>query len=394
MIDLLNNGDLQELIEHRTENSVSIYIPTHPVGEDMEQDPIRLKNALNTAEERLASGGLSRAEAERLLQPAKLLLNERSFWRNQSTALGVFLSSELTRSYRLPIQVEETTVIADRFHLKPLLPMLSGDGRFYVLAVSQNAVRLLEGTRYTLSEIDLENVPKSLAEALRFEDPEARLQFHTSTGASRGERDAVGPRDAMFHGTGAPEQEQKDQILRYFQILDDGVKDLLANHGTPLVLAGVDYLHPLYHQANSYPDLVEDGVHGNPENWSAQELHQRAWELVEPIMERDRFEALNRYGDLSNTDRVSNDLQEIVSAAHYGRVDTLFVALGEQRWGHFDPDANTLELHEETSVGNEDLLDAAAVHTILNDGKVYAVEPEQVPSGELLAAIFRYPLEG
>jgi hypothetical protein len=393
MIDLLNNGDLRELIEHRAENSTSIYIPTHPVGEDMEQDPIRLKNALNHAEDRLASGGLRRAEAERLLQPAKLLLNERSFWRNQSTALGLFLSSELTRSYRLPIQVEEMIVISDRFHIKPLMPMLSGDGRFYVLAISQNDVRMLEGTRYTLSELDLENVPKSLGEALRFEDPEARLQFHTSTGASGGERGQAGPRRAMFHGQGAPEADRKDAILRYFHILDNGLGDLLHNHNTPLVLAGVDYLHPLYQQANSYPGLVEEGVHGNPENWSDKELHQRAWELVAPLMDRQRDKALDLYGDLSDTDRVSSKLDEVVPAAHYGRVDTLFVALGKQRWGHFDPDANDIELHVESKVGNEDLLDAAAVHTLLNGGTVYAVEPEQVPGGSLLAAIFRYPLE-
>jgi len=41
-------------------------------------------------------------------------------------------------------------VVSDRFHLKPLLPLLTGDGRFYILALSQNQVRLLQGTRYSV----------------------------------------------------------------------------------------------------------------------------------------------------------------------------------------------------------------------------------------------------
>lgn len=39
--------------------------------------------------------------------------------------------------------------------------------------------------------------------------------------------------------------------------------------------------------------------------------------------------------------------------------------------------------------GDEDLLNAAAIQTLLNGGTVYAVEPEQVPDTAPLAAIFR-----
>jgi len=47
-------------------------------------------------------------------------------------------------------------------------------------------------------------------------------------------------------------------------------------------------------------------------------------------------------------------------------------------------------LHEEAKPGDEDLLDLAAVQTLLNGGTVYAVELEKVPDGASLAAVFRY----
>lgn len=38
-------------------------------------------------------------------------------------------------------------MVDDRFHVTPLLPLLAGDGHFFVLALSQNQIGLLEGTR-------------------------------------------------------------------------------------------------------------------------------------------------------------------------------------------------------------------------------------------------------
>ncbi|MEG3867970.1 hypothetical protein QUA46_17870 [Microcoleus sp. MON2_D6] len=83
-------------------------------------------------------------------------------------------------------------------------------------------------------------------------------------------------------------------------------------------------------------------------------------------------------------------MKEAVSAAYFGRVDRLFVALGVQQWGSFIPDTNAVQVHPDAELGDEDLLNAAAIQTILNGGTVYAMPPEQVPDEAPLAAIFRY----
>jgi hypothetical protein len=386
LVNIISRQDLRTLSEEKDGWHVSIFMPTHQAGSEIQQDPIRLKNLVREAMQLLAEAGLRSPEAEELLEPASSLVQDGQFWQHQRGGLAMFLSAEIAHHYRLPFDLEQLVVVADRFHVKPLLPLLSGDGQFYVLAFSKEDVRLLQGSRYRVAKVDLESVPTSLADALRFDDPERRLQFHTASGPSGGE----GSRPAMFYGQGAPSNDEKANLLRYFHKLDKGVQELLASEQAPLVLAAVDYLLPIYQEANSYPYLVKEGIEGNPDKLSNQELHQKAWAIVGPRFQRERKDATERFRQLADTDAASDNLVEIVPAAYHGRVDTLFVALYRQRWGTFDPATNEVQLRQDAKPGDQDLLDTAAVQTLLNGGAVYAVEPEQMPSGESGAALFRY----
>jgi hypothetical protein len=51
---------------------------------------------------------------------------------------------------------------------------------------------------------------------------------------------------------------------------------------------------------------------------------------------------------------------------------------------------NEVQLHQDAKPGDQDLLDSAAVQTLLNGGSVYAVQPERMPVEAPLAALFRY----
>lgn len=385
-MDILSRDDLKRLSKTGDSWHVSLFMPTHRAGPETQQDPIRLKNLLGQAEERLIEAGLRAPEARARLEPASKLIQDGLFWQRQSDGLAILLSSEIAHYFRLPLDFEELVIVAERFHLKPLLPLLSGDGRFFVLALSQEEARLLQGTRYRVAEVDLEGAPTSKAEALRFDDPERQLQFHTASGPSGGK----GSRPAMFHGQGAPSHDQKDEILRYFQKLDTGIQGVLAGEEAPLVLAAVDYLLPLYREANTYPHLVEEGIEGNPENLSAEELRERAWAIVQPRFLEEREAAVQRFRQFADTDGASDQLSEIVPAAHHGRVETLFVALNLQQWGRFDPATNEVRIQQDAEPGGQDLMDLAAVQTLLHGGNVYAVEQDQMPTDASLTALFRY----
>lgn len=394
-MDILDRKELEKLGTKQDGWHVSIYMPTHRVGDEIQQDPIRLKNLLTEAEEGLRAEGLRQPEVRSILKPGFDLLDDHIFWQHQSDSLVVLAAPDTFHTYRIPLDFEEKVIIGPRFHTKPLLPILSGEGRFLVLALSQDEIRLLQGTRFTVGEVDLENVPESLAEALRLEDPEARLQFHTTTGPGHGKggpptAGTGGQRGAAFHGTGDQSIDEKARILRYFQLVDAGLQEALAGERVPLVLAGVDYLLPLYRQASGYDHILEEGIEGNPEQLSAPELHRRAWTLVQPRFLQEQEEAVQLYHELVNSNRASGELEEVVAAAHYGRVDTLFVPLDREQWGTFDASTNQLDVHTEMQPGDGELLDLAAVQTLINGGTVYAVESDRVPGKGVLAALLRY----
>jgi hypothetical protein len=164
----------------------------------------------------------------------------------------------------------------------------------------------------------------------------------------------------------------------------------LAQERSPLVLAGVDYLLPMYREVSTYSNLAEGGVIGNPDSSGVEEIHRKAWSVVEPLFQKTRKEAADRYHALTRTGRASPELDKIVPAAFHGRVESLWVAVGVQRWGKFDPNSGAVDNHEQAGPNDEDLLDLTAVRTLLNGGEVFAVDPADVPDNSSAAAIFRY----
>ena len=176
-MDLFTRADLREILAPHDPPCLSLFLPTHRGG--AEQDPIRFRNLLGQAEERLMAYGLRSAEARQFLAPVLSLLKDVTFWPNQCDGLAVFLARDFLRVYRLPWTFQEELEVLSLFQVAPLLPLLHGDGRFYVLALSQNSVRLFQCTRFTFSPVDLKGVPRNLAEALRTHDRDEVLTYHT-----------------------------------------------------------------------------------------------------------------------------------------------------------------------------------------------------------------------
>lgn len=390
-MEILNLGNLNHLLGKTGSPLISLYMPTHRVGREMQQDPIRFKNLLSEAEQLLSEQGLQPIELESILNQTQRLQQDAEFWQHLGDGLALFISKDFLEVYRLPYAIDPLLTISDRFHIKPLLPLLNKNGHFYVLALSQKNVRLLEGSIFSIDEIDLESAPTSLQEALSFDDPEKQLQYHTMATTPSG----FGGHNAAFHGQGANEADSKTDLLRYFQKIDQGLMELIGAEKAPLVLAGVDYLLPIYRQANSYLHLVDEFISGNPDQIDAEDLHQQVWKIIEPIFTADRKQAIAHFKKLRGTGSklASTRLETILQAAYYGLVETLFATLNDQLWGKVDFKNNTLEQHQDHQVGDQDLSDVAVANTLLNSGSVFTLESDKMPDEKPLAAIFRYTYE-
>ena len=389
MTHIPTRSEFEILMEPQHGPCISLFLPAERAGVETQQNPLRLRQLIREAESHLLLNNLPVLQIEDLLQPIRTLLDYDPFWLHPDDGLAVFRSPDFFRTYWLPDSCREQAVVTGHFYLRPLLPFLAGDGHFYLLTLSHHHIRLLEGTRYSASEIALpEGVPGSLAEATRGSTTARELQYHSSSSGVTGEKG--GRRAAVFHGQGVGIDDEKQQLLRFFQQVDRGLHPLLADEHAPLVLAGVSYLFPLYREANTYAHLLEKGVPGNPDRTSVKTLHEHAWAIAAPFFLQRREEEAARYRASIATGRGTSSLRKIVPAAFDGRIECLFVQADQEQWGSFNPATRALHIHVPARFNDDDLLDVAATQTLLHGGLVYVVERANMPDEGPIAAVLRY----
>jgi hypothetical protein len=236
------------------------------------------------------------------------------------------------------------------------------------------------GRRETAQRLNVRRLPKSLVDALGDQETAEMLNYHTAA--------AERNRTAVYHGQGAAREDEKVELLRFVRHINAAVYDALKLQKAPLVLAGAVPMPDIYREVNSYPYLLAEDIPGNPDHASDAHLAERGWALVAPHLASERHAASDRFGALEGTGRASRKLEEILTAARQGRVETLFMDDHAQAvWGRTNGD---VKRHPAPEPGDEDLLDAAAVAAWTRGAAVFAVPTNEVPGGGQIAAIFRY----
>jgi release factor family 7 len=385
-MDILNPADLKSLVAQQGKWCVSLYMPTPSAGQEQQQNPVRLKNLLAEAETKLLANGLRRPKVQKLMSPAEELLWDKDFWQHQGEGLAIFLSNDVSMKYRLPAGFEELLVIGKSFHTKPLFPLMNRVGKFYLLFLSLNNIQLFQGTADTLSEINL-HFPTSMSEALWADDPQRYLNLHPGSSSTNEGKGGA----AIFHGHD-PDDEQKKNILRFFQSVNQGLHELLEDKNPPMILAGVESVVPIFRDACTYDNIVEEVLHGNIDQEDLKELHRQACQVAAPIFEENQTKAFQKFEQLNGQQNglAVSELKPALRAAKFGQVETMFVPLNEQKWGRYDFEKDQVFLEDHPRPENEDLLDLAAGETILNAGQVFAVPRQELPGSGDLAAILRF----
>ena len=388
-MDILNPAGLKSLMAQQGKWCVSFYMPTHRFGHEQQQDPVRLKNLLARAETSLLANGLRRPKVQELVRPAEKLLWDQDFWQHQSDGLAIFLSNDFSVTYRLPTNFKELLMISKSFHTKPLVPLLNRVGKYYVLFLSLNQIRLFQGTVDTLSEVRL-RFPSNMDQVLWADDPEKYLNLHSGSSSTN----KSGGGTAIFHRQD-PSEDEKKNILRFFRSINKELDELLEDKNLPMILAGVEHILPIYRTACTYDSLLEDSIFGSFEEEDLEHLHEHARHIAAPIFEESQKKAFEKFEELTGQQNVLavSDLATAVKAAKFGQVETMIVPLDEQRWGRYDAEHNTVIMESVTGAETEDLFDLASAETILNSGQVFAVPRDQIPGNGDLAAILRFPIK-
>ncbi|MEX0995975.1 MAG: hypothetical protein WDZ45_02870 [Flavobacteriaceae bacterium] len=383
-MDLISPKELQKLTEHKDDVSVSIFIPTSRSGKEVleQQDRTKLKGKWNECKRELESKGVDDKTIQKLEKPIQNLLEDSGFWRHQSDGLAIFASPDFFEKYTLPINFQEYTYISKEFYLKPLAPVLSGDGKFYILSLQLKDVTFYEATRYTIGEIKIDEItPSNLRDRVGYDYEEKHLQF-------RSQQEGKG--NAIFHGHGAGGKDHKDEIFKFYKAIDDGLNKLINKEKAPLVVFCQDYMFPIYKEANTYNNLFDTPIHGNPNDVDLNGLHQRAVKTVESYLNEEEKKNLKKYDDVPLNQK-SAAVHDIIPAAFEGKIDTLFLENREEVWGSFDEESMKVKIEDKQTEENTSLMNLAAVKVLENKGSVYLIDSAFMPEKESkMNALLRY----
>jgi hypothetical protein len=372
-----------DLVAEHGEPCISIYTSDCSALNGARHCLPRLMSLLRTADPRLKEVSMTAEEAEGLLTSNWRPIEETEPPFSLAQGLAIFMSRDFFGFCHLPVSVASHVAVGRQFLLRPLLPFIPIEDRFFVLALSQNHVRLFEGSRRGIHERTMHEVPGSLRQDLEGLHFERQYQMHTAASLGTHQKGAV------FHG---PSISQKDRLIHFFRDVDRGVADSLKGQEKPLIVAAVDYLFPIYKEANTYPYLLDEVIDGSPDLLSPNTLHDAAGKILQGQAAKACTRAFSVYNEHVNTPLTSSNLRDVLAAAERGIVRFLFVPTTGERWGSLVPPA-TVHLHSKEEPGDVDLLNLAAILTIRHGGHVYVVPAAKLPEGADLAAVFRFGFE-
>jgi len=400
---MFTRDDLGRLLAVHTAPAVSLFMPTHTAGREIRQDPIRFRNLLGQAVERLTALGMRRPDAEAMVTPAAKFLDEGEFWRHQDRGLAMFIADGMFEMHRLPMEPPEEVVVAQGLSVRPLLPLLAAEGAFMVLAVSASRARLFSASRWGICEEEAK-LPDGVQEVHAETDYDEN-SLNSAPPARHGKRRGSAVSMVKTHNFGEdPEELRKAHLIEYLRRLAVAVHEHLKVFNGPTVLVAEDEIRGHFRTVSNLNGLLDDAVDANPDALDAQEIHRRAYALVEPLFTQARDKAVDQFravaGDVRTTGRAATRPEDIVPAARQNRVATLLLSEGMRVWGRYD------EANDRVSVGGEpggqgdghqgdgqgviDLVERAAADTLLNGGEVHVVTADALPADTAMAAIFRY----
>lgn len=371
--------DLRNLLSPRSEPCISIFLPLPRHGPDLAKAPLRFRRLVRQAETLLEERYDARRVRE-LLAPLSGLAEATDVFAPGPDGLAAFRADGLIETYRLWPAPAERVVVADSFHVKPLLRSLQNRHRYFVLALGSRRIALFEGSERGL-------VPRALP-ALP-----APVEAPTAEAGGRGGSPRGGPRSASAGSGKAPAESdggRREELLRLFRVVDSALREGLHEDAPLIVTGGASHL-PAFREVCSHPGLFPEGVVGAVEDVGVDELHARTLPAARRALDaRDEAVAADFR---RNLDRglAADIMTRVAEAAVSGRVRRLLVADGKPLFGRVDRTTGEVTLHAgQTGPQDDDVLDDLAEIVLARGGEVLVLDPPRMPGEAAAAATFRW----
>ena len=366
---------------------LTLTMPCIKSGDQQQQNPIRFKNLLQEAHEKLEKIGCKQEDIAVFLSPLEKLLHEKDLWKHQDQGLLVCVTEGRHELYSLPFSVDVNVIVDRHFYLRPVIPFMQDNATMAILLLSMNDPMLIFAMGPNGDyETEVPSEPmKSFDAFMEVYDLEESLQFRSQSYGS-GSKNAT--REG-YHGQGVAGDDatHKTHLKEYFKQLENWVTGRLQRKGCAEVfMVSEPHLEGLYKNVmrDSHP-ILHMLAQKNPTSEKPE-----IWVEKMKIQQKDGFnqeceQKLADYKRLKETDgkSVAETIPDILKAAYAQRVDALMVPDTSQDyyWGRFDPETRTVQeqKRDESVTGpGDELVNLAVIKTFLSGGKVFPIPANQI----------------
>lgn len=369
---MLQTNDLPQLLKDQPGPCVSLYLDMTKEGRDPQA--IRSKwTGLVKEANAVIKRNFPSHRARFLLEPMREVPEILSKPPSHTQSMALFRSFTTAGVYPITERMPELVTVADTFHLKPLLKVIQEQERYFALALSQRQISLYEGNREGMKLLASFNadyddeVKGTSGKAQKIEVPRGR-----------------DGRDATV------QFRPLSRVTRFVELTEPHIWSRLQKETSPLILVGTPFMHRIYRNMNCYPYLNEHGVMASLPH-RRDVIHQRTWPIAERIFVKSEIALCERYFEEKTKDKASDNLHEIAKGAVEGRVSSLLVSKGAQKFGLLNRDNGRIELRDPASGSiGDDVLDDIAQEVIVRKGQAYVLPPEAMPTASPIAAVFRW----
>ncbi|MDY7218231.1 hypothetical protein TOI97_01360 [Denitrificimonas sp. JX-1] len=369
-VDMPSYEEIGDLNLVRSEACVSIYLPTTPVSRETDKSRLTLGNLVKQAAAQLADAGVEKQRIEAIREQFSDLLDDDEFWNHQANSLAILATPESLRTYRMANKLTDILEVSDRFHLKPLLRAVTFPHAAHILALSENAVRLIEvSADLPAREINVHNLPTDAATA----GGKATNKDYSGTGHR--------------HGS----QGQNFYLSRYIRQVDAALRPMLAGSDLPLILATTKPLESLFRSLSVLPAL-RDIISGNPERLTESELAAAARPVLDAHYAEQVQDFHRLFEERAGQQRTTTDISDAARLATFGGIDRLLVDIDGVIEGTIDEETGMVSFAAEGSAVNYGIVDEITGRALRTGAKVMAVRKSDIPGGQDLAVISRYPI--
>uniref|UniRef100_A0A832GY64 Chemotaxis protein n=1 Tax=Oscillatoriales cyanobacterium SpSt-402 TaxID=2282168 RepID=A0A832GY64_9CYAN len=358
---MITRQDLHQLQSFIKVPALSILLPTHRTSPDNKQDPIRVKNLVDEATERLTKE-FSQRELEPLLQRLDALVNEIDY-PHTLDGLALYVSHDFAKLYYLPFSVPARVVIDQTFATRDLVYGMHRALRYWVLLLSQASTRLLAGTGETLEEVHDQNFPMQM----------------TGPGAT-----APLPYEA-------DSSYLDDRHRRFFQQVDSAFTTYAKDETLPLIVGGVDRQISFFQEVSQHAATIAGTLTGNYDRASIPEITPHVWSLMQTVRESHQTGALQELDNAIGAQKIVSTIEEVWRLAQDGRGKRLLVEKNYHVPAIVTEDGR-LELVDQP--GGTEIMDDAVdeiIEVVLaKGGNVATVDDGALSAQQRIALILRY----